>query len=77
MTLSNFHGHSSAPQLFKVNDTEGRFSRDISHIYATADKTSTDVKRRAVPLRQLSVLCGLLCRVISDDEMGQGTTPSD
>ena len=63
VTLSDPYGNSSMPQLFKVNDTEGLFSCDFSHIYATANKTSTDIKRRAVPLRQLSLLCGLLCRV--------------
>jgi len=57
VTLSDPHGNSSMPQLFKVNDIDGLFSCDFSHIYATDDKTSTDVKRRAVPLRQLSVLC--------------------
>jgi len=45
MTLSDLQGHSPIASLFKG---------DFSYSYSSVDKVSTDIARRAVPLRQLS-----------------------
>jgi len=42
MTLSDLQGHSPSASLF---------SYDFSYSYATVDKMSTGILRRAVPLR--------------------------
>jgi len=47
MTLSDLQGHPPAANLFKC---------DFSHICGAVDVISTDLKRRAVPVRQLSFL---------------------
>jgi len=45
MTSTDPEGHSPTPSLFKC---------DLSYSCASVDKISTDIARRAVPLRQQS-----------------------
>ena len=54
MTLSDLQGHSPIASLFKW---------DFSYSCATADKISTDIARRGIPVSQLSLLL-LLFRLV-------------